>query len=152
MSNVSDIIEQFILSTIGEDNTMDLSRNELATYFAVAPSQINYVLSTRFTLERGYIVEGKRGGGGYIRLYRLDAGKDFLKSVYDSVGDEISERQAVHLLARLCSEGEISESEFSLLSSAVSDKALASSFSQRDIVRAGVIKSVIQKIMQNKRR
>lgn len=152
MSNVSDIIEQFILSTIGEDNTMDLSRNELATYFAVAPSQINYVLSTRFTVERGYIVEGKRGGGGYIRLYRIDAGKDLLKVIYDSIENTVTERQAIHLLARLLQESEITESEFSLLTAAVSDKALVTPGGNKDELRAGILRSVIQRLMQNKRR
>lgn len=152
MSNVSDIIEQFILSTIGEDNTMDLSRNELATYFAVAPSQINYVLSTRFTVERGYIVEGKRGGGGYIRLYKIDSGKNLLKVIYDSIENTITERQAVHLLERLEEEGELTESECSLLSATISDKALFTPIGNKDEIRAGILRSVIQRLMQIKRR
>ena len=64
MSNLSDIIEEFILNTIGSDDTLNLSRNELANFFNVSPSQINYVLSTRFTIDRGYLTESKRGGGG----------------------------------------------------------------------------------------
>ncbi len=152
MSNVSDIIEQFILSTIGEDDSMDLSRNELATYFAVAPSQINYVLSTRFTVERGYIVEGKRGGGGYIRLYRIERDRDILRSVYDAVGSALSERQAVHLLSRLLSESEITEREYILLSATVSDKALSIPTGQKDEIRANVLKSIILKLMQSKER
>lgn len=151
MSNVSDIIEQFILSTIGEDDSMDLSRNELATYFAVAPSQINYVLSTRFTVERGYIVEGKRGGGGYIRLYRIDQGKDIIRAVYDSIGTSISERQAVHLLSRLLTEDKITEREYYLLSSTISDKALMMPIGVKDELRANILKSVLQKLMQTKR-
>ncbi len=151
MSNVSDIIEQFILSTIGEDDTMDLSRNELATYFAVAPSQINYVLSTRFTVERGYIVEGKRGGGGYIRLYRIKVDEDVLHSAYDSIGSALTERQAVHLLSRLFEEDKISEREFSLIASTVSDKALSMPIGIKDEIRANIIKSVLQKLMQDKR-
>ena len=151
MSNVSDIIEQFILSTIGEDDTMDLSRNELATYFAVAPSQINYVLSTRFTVERGYIVEGKRGGGGYIRLYRIKVDKDALRSAYDSISATITERQAVHLLSRLCADGELSEREFVFIASAISDKALSMPVGMKDELRANILKSVLQKMMQDKR-
>ncbi len=152
MSNVSDIIEQFILSTIGEDNTMDLSRNELATYFAVAPSQINYVLNTRFTLERGYIVEGKRGGGGYIRLYKIEPTCNLLKSIYDSLENEISERQAVHLLTRLYNDSEITESEFYLLSASISDKALAGTPVGKESLRSGILKSILQRLMQIKRR
>ena len=151
MSNVSDIIEQFILSTIGEDDTMDLSRNELATYFAVAPSQINYVLSTRFTVERGYIVEGKRGGGGYIRLYRINVDKDILHVAYDAIGNALTERQGVHLLSRILEENEITEREFALLTASISDKALSMPIGLKDEMRANILKSVLQKLMQDKR-
>ena len=145
MSNISDRIEQFILSNIGDDIMMDLSRNELASYFAVAPSQINYVLSTRFTLERGYVVEGKRGGGGYIRLIRV-VESDGLKQLYDLVGDEIGDRQAVHLLARLNESGKLSEREYSILCSAISNKALSSPMIRKDEVRAGILKSVFERL------
>lgn len=152
MSNVSDIIEQFILSTIGEDDVMDLSRNELATYFAVAPSQINYVLSTRFTVERGYIVEGKRGGGGYIRLYRIENGKDILRSLYDSIGQSITERQAIHLLSRLYESEEITDREYAITCTAISDKALSMPIGIKDEVRANLLKNILQRLMQAKRR
>ena len=74
MPTISDIIENFILSTLGKDDSIDLSRNELADYFKCAPSQINYVLTTRFNLNRGYIIQSQRGGGGYIKLLKI---KDF---------------------------------------------------------------------------
>lgn len=146
MSNISDAIEQFILTNIGDDTVMDLSRNELATYFAVAPSQINYVLSTRFTMERGYLVEGKRGGGGYIRLIRI-VGRDILKEVYDSIGDEIGERQAVHLLTRLVEAQKLTEREYYMLSSAISNKAISSPIIRKDEIRACILKSVIEKLL-----
>ena len=71
MANISDIIEAFLLDTLGDDDTLSISRNELANYFSCAPSQINYVLSTRFTPERGYTVESRRGGGGSITVVRI---------------------------------------------------------------------------------
>ena len=64
MANISDIIESFLLETLGDNDTLNISRNELANYFACAPSQINYVLSTRFTPDRGYLIESRRGGAG----------------------------------------------------------------------------------------
>lgn len=73
MAILSDSIEQFIKSLLEEyDEMIELQRNELANYFSCAPSQINYVLATRFSPEKGYYVESKRGGGGYIKLVRID--------------------------------------------------------------------------------
>ena len=66
MASISDIIEKFILDNLGESDEIDISRNELANFFSCAPSQINYVLETRFTVDRGFVKESKRGGGGFV--------------------------------------------------------------------------------------
>ena len=73
MRNVSDIIEQYLKSMLLESpqGLVEIQRNDLADRFSCVPSQINYVISTRFTLEKGYVVESKRGGGGYIRIQRI---------------------------------------------------------------------------------
>ena len=68
--SVSDIIEEFIMSSLDEDKFIEISRNDLAKFFSCVPSQINYVLNTRFTLNRGFLVESQRGGGGYIKVVR----------------------------------------------------------------------------------
>lgn len=146
MSNISDRIEQFILTNIGDDMMMELSRNELASYFAVAPSQINYVLSTRFTIERGYLVEGRRGGGGYIRLIRV-VERDIVKEVYSLIGDEITERQAMHLLLRLVDAKKLTEREYYILSSAISNKSLSSPIIKKDEIRASIMKGVLERLM-----
>ena len=71
MARMSDIIEDFIKQLINEtDGSIEIQRNELANYFKCVPSQINYVIDTRFTTERGYYVESRRGGGGYIKIQR----------------------------------------------------------------------------------
>ncbi len=150
MSNISDIIEQFILSNIGDDSSMDLSRNELATYFAVAPSQINYVLSTRFTVEKGYLVEGKRGGGGYIRLIKLEQSGDIVKTIYDSIEEELTERQAIHYLSRLYDEDKITEREYVLLCTLISNKALMSPIGNKDESRAKMMRMLLERLMQYK--
>ncbi len=72
MANISDIIEQFILKSLGEDDSVDISRNELANFFSCAPSQINYVLETRFTVDRGFVKESRRGGGGFIKISKIN--------------------------------------------------------------------------------
>ncbi len=71
MANISDVIEKFLIDAIGGDRSIVINRNELADYFSCAPSQINYVLATRFTLDRGYVIQSRRGGGGYVTLIRI---------------------------------------------------------------------------------
>lgn len=128
MANISDTIEQFILSVIGDDDTIRLSRNELANYFSVAPSQINYVLATRFNLDKGYVIESKRGGGGFITLVRLQSPKDalipqLLKEL-DGVTDLTCNR-ACHIIERLQRDGIVTPSEAQIMASAIGDRALA---------------------------
>ena len=86
MSNnktISDIIEEFIMSSLDDDDFIELSRNDLAKFFSCVPSQINYVLNTRFTVNRGFVVESQRGGGGYIKLMRVqDNDNNFLKFIH----------------------------------------------------------------------
>ena len=73
MRNISDIIEQYLKQVIdlSNNNVIEIKRNEIADRFECVPSQINYVINTRFTLERGFVVESKRGGGGYIRIIKV---------------------------------------------------------------------------------
>ena len=93
MANVSDIIENFILSTMGNATDINLSRNELADFFNCAPSQINYVLTTRFNLNRGYIIQSQRGGGGFIKIVKL---KDFDNHyIYKIIDETLSKRSLV---------------------------------------------------------
>lgn len=78
MSNLANNIESYLkrLLDMSPSAVIVLQRKELADRFKCVPSQINYVVSTRFTPERGYLVESKRGGGGYLRLKRLDLNRD----------------------------------------------------------------------------
>ena len=71
MANISEQIEKFLIATLGENDSIDITRNSLAEYFSCVPSQINYVLETRFTVDRGYIVESKRGGGGFVKISKI---------------------------------------------------------------------------------
>ncbi len=88
---ISDTIEPFISEMLAEDESIELKRNELANYFKCVPSQINYVISTRFTTERGYSVESRRGGGGYIKITRVarDSGNNIIMHVLNSIGDNL---------------------------------------------------------------
>ncbi|MDE5990611.1 MAG: CtsR family transcriptional regulator [Clostridia bacterium] len=127
MANISDEIEQFILSIWNDDEELKLSRNDLAQYFSVAPSQINYVLATRFSFDKGYIIESKRGGGGCITLVRINDSKDdVLHGIVQELDniEALSFNRACNFVHRLEREGIIDEKEGDIIKSAISDKAL----------------------------
>lgn len=148
MANISDIIEHFILATMGSADDINLSRNELADYFNCAPSQINYVLSTRFNLNRGYIIQSQRGGGGYIKLVRI---KDFddsyiYKIIDNNLSKEISFKDAKFLLEDLVQKNFISKERAQILLYAISDRALASPIKMEGILRSNIMKNVLANI------
>lgn len=101
---ISDVIENFILETMGEDNSVELSRNELAEYFSCAPSQINYVLSTRFTIERGYVISSRRGGGGFIKIEKINSDNMLHDIVVNAIGKGLTMQRAFHITDRLLNE------------------------------------------------
>ena len=151
MANISDIIEAFLLDTMGSEKRLTLSRNELANYFSCAPSQINYVLTTRFTPERGYIIESRRGGGGSITVVRLSqtptqAYGDILGSVSDE--DGISYVKAGQLLDRMCRDGIITERETEIIKTVLSDKALIAPTVIKDRLRLNILRSVLLNLLK----
>ena len=144
MATVSDIIEEFILSTLEDSDEIDLSRNELAEYFGCAPSQINYVLSTRFNFDRGFVVESRRGGGGFIRLERIrDFDNDYLKHVVERLKNDISYKDTKYLIEDLISKNFLSNEQAKVLLLATSDKALSSPVKMEGSLRANIIRNVL---------
>lgn len=142
MSNISDIIEKFILDAIKQDEEIDLSRNELANFFGCSPSQINYVLSTRFTLDRGFDVTSQRGGGGYIRLVRVS--EDALtKTMVDRLKDPVDYLGARHIVENLVYNDVLSEDEAEVLLLALSDKALSSPINNENHIRSQILRNVL---------
>jgi len=121
MANISDFIESYLRNLLAESETgvIEIGRNELALKFQCVPSQINYVLTTRFTLGRGFCVESKKGGGGYIRIIRLVAGgpRELLDTVCKEIGQELSEQGAAGVLARLTEAGVLQAREARLMKS-----------------------------------
>ena len=103
MASISDIIEKFILDNLGESDEIDISRNELANFFSCAPSQINYVLETRFTVDRGFVKESKRGGGGFVKISKIPFSDDEAMAdlVLKNIGGEISCKRAEQILDNL---------------------------------------------------
>ena len=151
MPKVSDVIENFILSTLGSSSNVNLSRNDLAQYFGCAPSQINYVLTTRFNLNRGFMIESQRGGGGYIRLVRINFDNNYIKHILDTrLNDEISFKDATYLLSDLCEKGFIKPIEASIITYAITDKALSNPIKIENKMRANIMKCCLINILKQK--
>jgi transcriptional regulator CtsR len=117
MSNLADIIEKFILRKLSgeEDDIIVLRRNELAEEIECAPSQISYVLSTRFTVERGFIVESRRGSGGFVRIARIPAGHIVVYEEELAESQEITVKELQGMIRRLSANGLVSNREAALL-------------------------------------
>lgn len=152
---LSDTIEQFIKTMLEEDaHDVELKRNELAEYFGCAPSQINYVLSTRFTPDHGYVTESRRGGGGFIRIVRMNAGtkEQLLYSLNQRIGDTITQSEAARLIMQLTERGVISLSQAKMMNYALSAQALSVPIpnSLKDSLRAKIMRSMLLAAAQEK--
>ena len=146
---ISDTIAEFINNMLKEDSTAELQRADLASRFGCVPSQINYVISTRFSPERGYIVESRRGGGGYIRIQKVQMDpKQLMMHTVNAIGNEVDFRSAQALLSNAVSSGAMSEGAARLMLSAVSDTALKPvEPAGRDTVRASILKQMILRLL-----
>jgi len=143
---VSDIIAGFIDEVLSDaGGTAELQRAELASRFNCVPSQINYVISTRFSPEHGYIVESRRGGGGYIRIRRVAMEpKMLIMHTINAIGDRIDTNTAAALIANLRQNAAISANEARLIISALSNNALRPAIpNQRDMLRASILKQML---------
>ncbi len=141
---ISDIIEQFIREALEEESSINLQRNELASQFGCVPSQINYVISTRFTNERGYIVESRRGGGGGITIRKITMNDtNPIMHVVNSVGSQLDYPTARALVTNLADYGVISKREAMLILSAMTDKVLTLPNSIRSQLRATMFKNML---------
>ena len=143
---ISDLIAAFIQSELeAADGVLELQRSDLAQRFNCVPSQINYVMSTRFSPERGYIVESRRGGNGYIRISRVRMDRQtLLMHVINSLGAELDLPSARAILTNLAESGAISTEAARCLLSAVSERALQSAPPvYRQAIRADIVKHVL---------
>ena len=124
--SISDIIEEYLKQILGESSQIEIRRSEIATHFDVVPSQIYYVIKTRFTIQHGYLVQSKRGGGGYIRIERVNLldNVDVLNSLIQAIGDSISERDAYDIVRTLYDEKLLTRREGDLMLVALSKQTL----------------------------
>ena len=144
---ISDLIAGFLQDSLeaAEDGVVEIQRSDLAQRFNCVPSQINYVMTTRFSPERGYIVESRRGGNGYIRITRVQVDRQtLLMHVINSLGTQVDLPSARAILSNLVQSGALEERVAQALLAAVGDKALrAVPRPVRDVLRADIMKQVL---------
>jgi len=146
MPGLSNIIERFIIELFeaAESNIIEIQRNELAQHFDCSPSQINYVLSTRFTPYKGYYIESKRGGGGYIKIMKVDIeDQDLNNLIINTIGDSISKTKAYQILDRLYEEKIIGLREHDIIKVSLSDSSLSRAQKNRNNIRADILKNIL---------
>jgi transcriptional regulator CtsR len=147
LARLSDLIEDFIKKMISEmDGTIEIQRNELANQFNCVPSQINYVIDTRFTSERGYYVESRRGGGGHICIKRVNITlpSRYLMHIVTSMGDSISQQSAEVFINNFVDYEIVIKNEGLLMKAATSDKVLGGiPLPDRDLLRASLLKNML---------
>ena len=153
---LSDSIEHFIKTMMSEESTeVELKRNELAEYFGCAPSQINYVLATRFSPDHGYLTESRRGGGGYIRIVRVveSGSQRLMYLINERIGDSIGEEECVRLISQLKEQRIVTADEASLMASAINARALGIPVpdTMKGALRARIMKNMLMTVAARNR-
>ena len=145
LKNTSDHIEAYIKAILEQSGMVELQRSQLADTFQVVPSQINYVIKTRFTESRGYLVESKRGGGGYIRIGRIEFSNhhEMLRDLLYSVGEEVSQVVFEDVLRLLFEQDLLTSQEMNLLVAMAPDRILGE---EANLIRANMLKQLLQEV------
>ncbi len=153
MRNISDIIEQHLKSILQQSRNgfIEIQRSVLADQFQCVPSQINYVISTRFSVEKGYMVESKRGGGGYIRIRKVEilGKKNLYHILMEMISQEISQTAAENILIRLKEEKLISPRECQIMKAATSREVFPFELPVRDQIRAAIMRAMVTQIFMS---
>ncbi len=141
----TDLITNEILKMLEENDRAEIRRNELAQILGCVPSQINYVITSRFTPEQGYIVESRRGGGGYIRITRRKFDRqDAIMHIINSISDEIDSISARIIIENLLQNGLISRENAVLMNVATKDRTLIQVPPiYRNRIRASILKEML---------
>lgn len=147
MSNITDIIERYlkqVLQSEGE-NMIEIKRSEIADQFQCVPSQINYVINTRFTEEKGYIIESKRGGGGYIRIIRIEHQEqsELLDAIIKLIQPTVTQQSSVDIVERLLEKKVVTVREAKIMLSAIDRNVLSVPLPVRDEMRSRVMTAML---------
>ena len=144
---IAKLIEEMLVESGG---SVELQRNELANRLGCVPSQISYVITSRFTPERGYMIESRRGGGGCIRIVKKQMDKnEYLMHFFYAIGNSIDERETAAYLSNLLGNRIVSEKECGIIAAATSDSALGNLPQDvRNAVRAQIFRHIILSLMR----
>lgn len=147
---MSDMIEEFIKELFDDEDYIEIQRNDLAEHFNCVPSQINYVIATRFKPSQGYHVESKRGGGGHISIRKINTTKsNYLMHTISSVGDKVTSQEVDIFLSNFLSYGVVNEKEAKLLKVATSDNVLTVPQDIKDELRARIFKNMLINLVED---
>ena len=147
---MSDMIENFIKDLFEEEDYIEIQRNDLAEHFNCVPSQINYVISTRFKPSQGYYVESKRGGGGYIGIKKVNITKsNYLMHIISNIGNQITAQEVDIFISNFLSYDIITTKEAKLLKVATSDNVLSIPQNIRDELRAKIFKNMLINLVED---
>ena len=148
MKNISDIIENYLkqVMKMSESEVVEIKRNEIADKFQCVPSQINYVINTRFTIEKGYVVESKRGGGGYIRIIKVHSydHAHLIDQLLSLIESRIPQNNAEDVIYRLVEEEVITNREARIMLSVIDRSVIYIDLPHRDELRARMLKAMLQ--------
>ncbi|HLV08903.1 MAG TPA: CtsR family transcriptional regulator [Halanaerobiales bacterium] len=151
MANLSDQIERYIMNLIKKyEGKIEIQRNQLASDFDCAPSQINYVLETRFPFQKGYIVESQRGGGGYIRIIRvkIDSKEEYLRKLISRLGRPISQKDAEAIISRFYDNKLINSREKALMKVVMNKRLIGVNLPHRDFIRGNLLRGMVEVILK----
>lgn len=148
MASITDKIELFINELMNNSNSIQIKRNELANLFNCAPSQINYVLTTRFTSEKGYMIESRRGGGGYIIIKRIEYNnkEKQVEAINKAIGESLTYSAALLLLEHLYETNLITKRELEIVKISINDRTLILT-EDKNKLRAEILKGIIMVIL-----
>lgn len=145
---MSDLIEEYLKSILNKEELVEIRRSEMANLFSCVPSQINYVINTRFTLALGYIVESKRGGGGYIRIQKVKLSNHddtLLRYLKSMIGDTLTYNEGVSIIQQLKNKKILTENEALLLSSVIGYEAIGK-YDNENKLRSNMLRTLIDRL------
>ena len=147
---ISDLIEDFIKDMLKTEDELEIQRNELAEQFNCVPSQINYVISTRFKPSQGYYVESRRGGGGHITIKKINITQsNYLMHIITSIGDNLTSKEVDIFISNFLSDGIVTKKEAKLLKVATSDNVLNVPIEIKDMLRARIFKNMLINLVED---